>query len=91
MARLNQIGHTLEGVSFSQRMNGSGYASRAAGENVAQGARTPEEALSIWMQSPGHKGNILNPAYEEFGVGVATGTHDRFWTQVFAAPFPQAP
>ncbi len=89
MARLNMLNHTLEGVSFDQRLAASGYGSFGGGENVAQGSRTPADAIAMWMQSAGHKDNLLNPSFQEFGVGMATtSAGERFWTQVFAAPVP---
>lgn len=53
----------------------------AAGENIAKGYQTPEEAVDAWWESPGHKKNILSPLYKEIGVGyVETG---KYWTQMF--------
>lgn len=87
MARLDQIGHELEGKTFSQRMEQAKYQASRAGENVAQGQRTPAEAVASWMQSPGHKGNILQSDYTHTGVGTAVAkSGKRYWTQVFAKP-----
>jgi hypothetical protein len=89
MARLDQIGHELEGRSFSKRLSEGGYIAEAAGENVAEGAPTPAEAVAGWMTSPGHRGNILNEKYTHTGVGLATSDSGRrYYTQVFARPFP---
>lgn len=91
MGRLDQIGHELEGKTFSQRMEQAKYQASRAGENVAQGQRTPAEAVAGWMQSPGHKGNILHPDYTKIGVGLATAKSGKmYWTQVFAKPFDAA-
>lgn len=49
------------------------------GENIAQGYTTSEEVVAGWMNSPGHKANILNPDFKYIGVGI-TGT---FWSQIF--------
>ena len=46
---------------------------RAAAENIAAGQLTPEEAMNSWMNSTGHKANILNEKYSRLGVGVAAG------------------
>lgn len=60
-------------------------------ENISRGRSTPEEAVEAWMNSPGHRANILNPERNEIGVGYfflendtgnVTGNH--YWTQVFA-------
>jgi uncharacterized protein YkwD len=87
MAEKNTLAHTLDGKTFSQRIDDTGYAHGASAENCAQGARTPTDAMRIWMQSDGHRGNILNSRYREIGIGVAADKNgQRFWTQVFAVP-----
>ncbi len=56
----------------------------AAGENIAYGQRSPEEVMNSWMNSPGHRSNILSRTYNQIGVGVAkkaNGTY--YWTQMF--------
>jgi uncharacterized protein YkwD len=56
----------------------------AAGENIAYGQRTPEEVMNAWMNSSGHRANILNPSYNQIGVGVAKSANGTFyWTQEF--------
>lgn len=58
-----------------------GITYRTAGENIAMGYRTPEAVMEGWMNSPGHKANILNSSYTEIGVGyVSDGS---YWTQEF--------
>ncbi|WLR56756.1 CAP domain-containing protein [Mesobacillus subterraneus] len=58
-----------------------GITYRSAGENIAMGQRTPEEVVQAWMNSSGHRANILNSSYTHIGVGhVATGN---YWTQMF--------
>lgn len=92
MARLNRLSHELEGKPFGKRMQASGYRYSGAGENVAQGQRTPEAALASWMNSPGHKANILNAKFTHFGVGLATSqSGEPYYTQVFATPLPPSP
>lgn len=54
----------------------------SAGENIAMGQRTPQEVMTAWMNSPGHRANILKADFKEIGVGVAkNGTI--YWTQMF--------
>lgn len=54
---------------------------RAAGENIAKGQRTPEAVMNAWMNSSGHRANILNASFTQIGVGyVADGN---YWTQMF--------
>lgn len=87
MARLDQIGHELDGKTFSQRMKDAKFQSMRAGENVAQGHKTPGEAVSGWMQSPGHKEKIVQADYTRIGVGKAISKSGKaYWTQVFAKP-----
>ena len=54
---------------------------RTAGENIAKGYRTPQAVVDGWMNSAGHRANILNASFREIGVGyVADGN---YWTQMF--------
>jgi len=65
-------------------MESFGLKFSAAGENIAYGPRTPQEVMNAWMNSPGHRSNILNPSYTEIGVGLAkTKNGVSYWTQMF--------
>lgn len=55
----------------------------SCGENIAAGHRTPEEVVQGWMNSPGHRANILNERFEEIGVGVAEVNGTLYWVQLF--------
>lgn len=56
----------------------------AAAENIASGQRTASEVMNTWMNSPGHRANILNPNYNQIGVGVAKDNNGNlYWTQMF--------
>jgi uncharacterized YkwD family protein len=58
-----------------------GISYKSAGENIAYGQKTPKEVMDAWMNSSGHKANILNSGYTEIGIGyVADGS---YWTQQF--------
>ncbi len=58
-----------------------GISYRSAGENIAMGQRSPEEVVTAWMNSEGHRKNILNASFTHIGVGyVADGN---YWTQMF--------
>lgn len=64
-----------------QMMRDFGLSFRTAGENIAYGQRTPQAVVDAWMNSSGHRANILNASYTQIGVGyVADG---RYWTQMF--------
>lgn len=55
-----------------------------SGENIAAGQKTPESVMNSWMNSPGHRANILNGNFNKIGVGEyeKDGTH--YWVQLFA-------
>lgn len=58
-----------------------GLSYRAAGENIAYGQATPQAVVTAWMNSSGHRANILSSSYTQIGVGyVAQGN---YWTQMF--------
>lgn len=68
-------------------MESFGIKFSAAGENIAMGQTTPEAVMNGWMNSPGHRSNILNPTYTELGVGLAKDSSGRcYWTQMFIKP-----
>ncbi|MCI1857256.1 MAG: CAP domain-containing protein [Sporolactobacillus sp.] len=61
-----------------------GITYRSAGENIAAGQKTPEEVVNGWMNSPGHRANILNANFTTIGVGyVSGGSYGSYWTQEF--------
>ncbi len=61
-----------------------GISYRSAGENIAEGQRSPQEVMNAWMNSEGHRKNILNPNFTKLGVGVAkTSSGILYWTQMF--------
>ncbi len=64
-----------------QMMKNFGIKYRSAGENIARGQRSPQAVVNAWMNSSGHRANILNASFTEIGVGyVADGN---YWTQMF--------
>ncbi|PAQ13435.1 sporulation protein [Bacillaceae bacterium SAOS 7] len=78
----NYFSHTSPtyGSPFDM-MKQFGITYQAAGENIAKGQRTPEEVVKAWMNSPGHKANILSKDFTYIGVGyVENGS---IWTQQF--------
>ncbi|MET7691493.1 CAP domain-containing protein [Streptomyces sp. NPDC005483] len=84
MADHQNMSHTgSDGSSMGDRLARVGYAFRTAGENVAYGYSSPESVMDGWMNSPGHKANILNCAFKEIGIGLAQP--GSYWTQDFGA------
>ncbi len=78
--------------TVSTRVTEFGYQWKTVGENIAAGQTSAEEVFNAWMNSSGHRANILNPNYTHIGVGYAYLANDtgkfnykHYWTQVFAA------
>ena len=69
-----------DGISPFDRMDEAGISWRIAAENIASGQRTPEAVMNSWMNSPGHRANILNPSLSYLGVGF----YNYRWTQKFS-------
>jgi uncharacterized protein YkwD len=87
-AAQNSMSHQLPGeASMGDRVTAEGYRWRGVAENVAAGYTSPASVMNGWMNSPGHKANILNCAYTEIGVGLAkSSSGTQYWTQNFATP-----
>ena len=88
MMRAPEIINTFEHT----RPDGSGWYTtinttyRTAGENIAAGQRTSQQVVDEWMDSPGHRANILNPNYTEMGVSLYYDQNDPYeynWVQLF--------
>ncbi len=90
MSSRNFFSHeTPEGTTFQQRILSLNYMGQlpacachrdfSAGENLAKGQRSPEEAMKDWMRSPDHKKNLLEPLYTRMGVGW----RDNYWVEQF--------
>ncbi|MEM7798421.1 MAG: CAP domain-containing protein [Chloroflexota bacterium] len=78
--------HTgLNGSRFWDRAEDAGYTGFASGENIAAGYGSPASVMNAWMNSDGHRNNILNCRHTEIGVGhyVAGQGYNNYWTQVF--------
>jgi uncharacterized protein YkwD len=85
MAANDYFSHTSQdGRTFSDRIRAAGYTGGAIAENIAAGQATASAVMTSWMNSPGHRANILNCAYRYLGVGYAKGgTYGTYWTQDF--------
>lgn len=85
MATKNYFSHTSPtyGSPFDMmRQFGISYSS--AGENIAKGQKTPQEVVTAWMNSEGHRANILNSSFTNLGVGIAKDSNGTtYWTQMF--------
>ena len=82
MKKNNYFSHTSPtyGSPFDM-MKAFGISYKGAGENIAKGQKTPQAVVNAWMNSAGHRENILKASYTHIGVGyVANGN---YWTQMF--------
>ena len=67
-----------------EMMRAHGITYRIAGENIAMGQSTPQEVVTGWMNSEGHRKNIMNGRFTNLGMGVAQAKSGRkYWTQMF--------
>jgi uncharacterized protein YkwD len=94
MALNDFFSHTgSDGSSPATRATRAGYVWSAIGENIAAGYSSPESVVQAWMNSSGHRANILNCAYRDTGVGYYYLANDlgnvryyHYWTQMFGTP-----
>lgn len=73
------------GSSFSTALTEAGVSYRTAGENIAYGQTTPQQVMNAWMNSSGHRANILNANYTTIGVGYTVINGTAYWAQLFTA------
>jgi uncharacterized protein YkwD len=79
------------GTTVRERSRAAGYDWQTIGENLAFGQTSVEEVVQTWLESPGHRRNILNPEFSELGLGLALGRgsdgkYQVLWVQNFGAP-----
>jgi len=91
MAANNYFDHTsLDGRTFSQRIDATGYAWSAAGENIAAGYASVDSVMDGWTQSAGHCANLMSQNFTEIGVacvpGTSNSTYSNYWTMDLARP-----
>lgn len=73
-----------DGRSFGSVLTDNGIRFNGAGENIAWGQTSPEQVMEAWMNSEGHRANILNPNFTEIGVGHYQNANGRnYWVQLF--------
>ncbi|KAI0558785.1 Cysteine-rich secretory protein [Gracilaria domingensis] len=74
------------GFRLTERLKEAQFDFRYAGENVASGHRTVDEAFRSWYRSKGHRRNLLSSKVDLMGLGVSRGWDGRlYWTQLFAS------
>jgi uncharacterized protein YkwD len=79
------------GTTVRERAEAAGYNWSTIGENIAFGQTSVSEVMDTWLDSPGHRKNILTPSFTQLGVGVAMGKgtdgkYQIYWVQNFGAP-----
>ncbi len=78
-----------EGETPADRIEKAGYEFADLGENIASGSgrrATPKAIVRLWMDSKGHRANILSRDYTEFGVGVAANSQEAMFVNTFGRP-----
>ncbi|MEV0318180.1 sigma-70 family RNA polymerase sigma factor [Streptomyces sp. NPDC050658] len=84
MAARDYFDHTSpDGKDPGDRITAAGYRWSTYGENIARGQQTPASVMDSWMNSEGHRANILNCSFKELGVGIHNGSGGPWWTQAF--------
>lgn len=79
----NHMDHTgSDGSTMQTRVEAEGFQWTSLGENVASGQLTVDQVMQDWMNSPGHRANILGD-YKFFGGGLAYNNGKTYWTQDF--------
>lgn len=83
---VTSFSHTRpDGKSCFTVLDELGYPYRTAGENIAYGQSSPEAVVNAWMNSEGHRANILNANYTKIGVGCHSNGGTLYWAQFFAS------
>ncbi|MFF0433896.1 CAP domain-containing protein [Streptomyces sp. NPDC004327] len=77
---------TPDGRNGGDRITAAHYAWETWGENIHRGPHTPDEVVDDWMNSEGHRKNILDCAFRDVGVGVNLSGDGPWWVQDFATP-----
>lgn len=92
MVSFNRMEHTLPEAQYPglvDRINAVGYRYSSAGENIAYGYSNAASVMNGWMNSPGHRANVLSTGFTEIGVAVAyTSQGVAYYAQVFGRPAP---
>ena len=90
MAEHSYFSHTgRDGKKPAERITAAGYRWTTAGENIASGQDSVQEAVAGWIKSPGHCANLMNPGYREMGIAAAVNAKSEggiYWVQTFGAP-----
>lgn len=90
MATYQRMDHTIPGAQYptlESRLTAVGYVYSNAAENVAWNSPSAQAVVGGWMNSAGHRANILNPSLTEIGTAMARSANgEPYWIQVFGSP-----
>jgi len=90
MAKYQRLDHTIPGADYptlESRLQAVSYIYGSAAENVAWNQPSAQAVVSSWMNSAGHRANILDPGLREIGVAMAKSSNGQpYWAQVFGTP-----
>lgn len=90
MARYQRSAHTISGAPYptmQSRIEAVGYVYASIAENVAWNQRSAQEVVNTWMNSSGHRANILDAELTEIGAAMARSAKgEPYWVQVFGTP-----
>ena len=83
---VTSFSHTRpDGTSFATALKEQNISYRRAGENIAWGQKSPEAVMDAWMNSSGHRANIMNPNFTTIGIGYCQVNGVNYWCQLFTA------
>lgn len=81
---VTSFSHTRpNGSAFGTALKAAGVSYKACGENIAYGQKSPEAVMNAWMNSSGHRANIMNPNFKYIGVGYYQTNGVNYWVQEF--------
>ena len=90
MATAQELAHNISAARYptlQARLDAVGYAYGAAGENIAWNQPDADDVMNTWLNSTGHRANILDPNVTEIGVAVAySARREPYWVQVLGRP-----
>lgn len=82
MAAQKQLSHKNPSGNTGSRLTDAGYQWRSYAENIARGVLSHKQVFELWLNSPQHCRNMLNPRYTEMGAAQVNG----YWTAIYAKP-----
>ncbi len=82
--RLSHLGP--DGAALAARVRATGYVFAVTAENLASGTADASRVVSLWLDSPGHRKNMLDAAFSEAGIGHVSAPDGDYWVLILAHP-----